>query len=110
MVRARTQTVTIAAGGKKSTPFLFWDAMALSILTPDTLTSTELEFEGCDTFDGTYQTILDSGGNTPGITITTDTNYSVTGSEADAIAPYAFLKLVVDQAEGAERSITVTKK
>ena len=109
-VRARTVTLTVANGGTETEPLKFWDSMALSILTPGTLTSTILTFKGCPTNDGTFQTIKDSAGNTPTITIATDTNYSVTGSEADAIAPYAYIVLVVDQAEDAAREFVVTKK
>lgn len=110
MARARTQTLTVANGGTTTEAFKFWDSMAVGFITPTLLTSLEVAFTVCDTVDGTFRTLYDSAGNVPTITVTTATAYAITGSEADALAPWAYFKMVFSAVEAAERSIVVTKK
>ena len=109
-VRARTQTLTIAAGGTTTPAFKFWDSMVVGFVTPATLTSTIVTFTVCSTADGTFVPLFDSASNEPSVTVTTSEGYAITGSEADALAPWAYFKMVFDQTEAVARDIIITKK
>lgn len=104
------ESVTIASGGTTSSVICARDATSYGLITPAALTSTAFTFTVCDTATGTFVTLMDSAGNTPSVTVTTSTGYAITGSEADALAPWAYFKLVGNSAEAAARTIKVCKK
>ncbi len=109
-VKPRTISVTVASGGTNSTTIPLLDSLTFGFITPAALTSGSLTFEVCDTNDGTFRTLTDSAGNVPSVTIATSTAYTLTGSEADAIAPWPYVQLVMAGAEGAERTFVIVKK
>ena len=111
IVKARRMTVTIASGGTTPTdPIAFSDSTLLSFISPAALTSITMTFTTAESADGTYVPVYDSAGNQVSVTITTSRSYSITGSEADALAPLAFIKPVLNAAEGAERTFYFWKK
>lgn len=110
MIKPRVMTATIASGSTTSTPIPFLDGTIVGIITPAALTSVTFTFTVSDSNDGTFVTLMDSAGGQPSITVTTSRAYAITGSEADALAPWAYFKLVGNASEGAERSIKVLKK
>lgn len=110
-IKPRAITVTIASGDttpSDAVPLL--DSTLLGFITPAALTSDTMTFTVCATADGTFVPLLDSADNTPTVTITTSSGYAITGSEADALAPWAYFKPSLNAAEAAERTFTFVKK
>ena len=108
--KPRTMTQTIANGGTTSDMVPLLDGVMVGIQMPDTITSTTMTFKVSGTPAGDYEDLYDSEGNLVSVTVAANRSYTLTTAEADAIAPWPFAKLVLDQAEGAERSLVVVKK
>ena len=109
--RPYVQTLTIAAASDTSDSLPIRDAVLVGFKTPAALTTTSFTFEVCDTNDGTFLPLYDSAGNLVTVTVTVDRAYTLTANEADAIAPWGYMKFVAaDGAEGTARSIVTTKK
>jgi hypothetical protein len=103
-------TATIASGGTTSEAIPLLDVAMAGFITPAALTGTAFTFTVCNTADGTFVALYDSEGNPVSVTVTTSRAYGLTGSEADALAPWPFAKIVSGSAEGGERSIVVCLK
>lgn len=108
--KARTISATIASGGTTTDVIPLLGGVAAGIITPAALTSVTFTFTVCDTATGTFVPLYDSAGNLVSITVTTSRAYGITGAEADALAPWAFIKIVGNAAEAAARTIVVVKK
>lgn len=105
-----TRDVTIASGATVSNEIELRTYMLGGIITPAALTSTALTFQVSATKGGTYVPLYDSGGNQVSITVTTSRGYAITDSEADALAPWGFVKIVGGSAEGADRVLKLALK
>jgi len=103
-------TATIANAGTTSDAIALLDRVIGGIITPAALTGTTLTFTVCNTADGTYVALYDSDNNQVSLTVTVSRAYGVTGPEADALAPWPFVKIVSGSAEGAARSLVVCLK
>ena len=76
------------------------------ILLPAVLTSTAITFTTSSKAGGTYQAFSDSTGAAVSITVAQGKNYDL----PTALASSAFFKIVLGTAEGAGRTIEITKK
>ena len=103
-------TATIANGATTSDAISLLDQVAGGIITPAALTGTSLTFTVCNTVGGTYVALYDSDNNLVSMTVTVSRAYAFTGAEADALAPWPFVKIVSGSAEAAERSLVVCLK
>jgi len=107
----RLVTVTIPSGGTTPTsPIVMGEATMLAFITPAALTSNTMTFTTAEGADDSVVPVYDSAGNQVSVTITTSRAYTLTGSEADALAPLGFIWPVLNAAEGAERTIYCWKK
>ena len=105
------QTLTIANGARISDHLRVGEAVLGGFRTPSILTNTSFNFNVCDTPKGTYRPLYDSAGNIVVVTVTVDRAYTLTANEADAIAPWGYLKFygaVENEAQAV--SIVTTKK
>jgi len=105
-VSPNVQTAVIANGGTTSQALAMAYGTIIGIIMPGTITGTALSFTACDTKDGTFVPIYDTEGNQVTVTVAASRGYGLSGSDADALCAFPFIKLVMD-AQGAERSITV---
>ena len=101
------QTASIASGAATSQALRMTGGPIIGILMPGTLTSTVLTFTACDTKTGTFLPVYDTEGNQVSVTVAASRAYGLSGSDADAIAAFSYIKLVLDQNEAAARSIKV---
>jgi len=106
---ALTQTANIANGGTTSQALRVMGAI-LGIILPSALTSTTIAIHGCDTADGTFVPIYDANGNAVSLAAAASRAIGLSGDEADAVAPFSFIKLVCGSAEGAAREIKVCSR
>ena len=103
-------TATIASGATTSDAISMLDSAMTGVISPAALTGTAFTFTACNAVDGTYVPVYDTEGNPVSITVTTSRAYGLSGSEADALAPWPFVKIVSGSAEGGDRSIIVCTK
>lgn len=103
----RVQDAAIANGGTTSQALLVAGGVITGIITPSALTSTAITFTACDTATGTFVPVYDSDGNQVSLAVAVSRAIGLSGSEADALAPWPFIKLVCGSAEGGARTITV---
>jgi hypothetical protein len=108
--RPETRTVTISSGGTTSDAIGIGDYVLGAILTPAALTSTSLTFLAAEAQGGTYRAVYDSDGNQLTATLAASRAIALTGVEADAFAPFQWVKLVMGSAEAAERTLTLALK
>lgn len=81
------------------------DYLLAGFLMPDTLTSTSMSFLVSDKHDGTFVPLYDHDDNPISVDIAASRGVSLTGAAAEALAPWAWVKLVMGSSEGAERTI-----
>lgn len=103
-------TATIAAGGTTTGEIELRDYALAGFITPAALTSTAITFTVSATKGGTFVPLYTSAGNQVALTVTTSQAYGITGEEADALAPWNYIKLVGGSVEGAARSILLALK
>jgi hypothetical protein len=103
------QTAVIANGGTTSQALRMMGVIA-GIMTPATLTSTSMSFLGGNSRDGAFNTIYDSNNNAISADVAGSRSVAMSGSEADAIAAFPFIKLVMGSTEGGEREIAVISR
>lgn len=108
--RPEKRTVTIANGGTTSAAFQTGDYIVSGVQTPAALTSTAITFLGSTSEAGTYAAVYDSENNQVSLTVAASRCVGLSGSEADAVAAWPWLKLVCGSAEGAERTLIVSLK
>lgn len=108
--RPETRTVQILSGQTTSAAFEIKEYMLAGVLTPDALTGTALTFQGAVVEAGDYEDVYDSDGNQVSLAAAANRAIGVSGSEADALAPWQVLKLVSNASEGANRTFYVALK
>jgi hypothetical protein len=104
------RTVNIANGATDSEAISIGDYLVAGIQTPGALTSATLTFHASTTLDGTYAPVYDSDGNAVSVAIGTSRAVGLSGAEADALAPWPFVKVVMGSAEGAARVLLLALK
>jgi hypothetical protein len=108
--RPESRSLTVSSGGTTSAAFGVGDYTIAGVITPSALTSTAITFTASDTFGGTYAPVYDSDGNQVSLSAAASRAIGLSGAEADALAPFKWLKLVCGSAEAADRAITVVLK
>ena len=106
-VRPTVHTALVASGGTTSQALQVAQGTIAGLITPGTLTSTAITFTACDTVDGTFVAVYDSDGNQVSVAVAASRACGLSGEEADALAPWPYIKVVCGSAEGADRSIKV---
>lgn len=101
------QTADIANGQTTSQALRVTGGVICGLITPAALTGTAITFTACDTVDGTFVPVYDSDGNQVSVAVAASRALGLSGTEADALAPWPFIKLVSGSAEGAAREIKV---
>lgn len=108
--RPETRTVEIANGGTESGVIGIQDYAIAGVITPDALTGTALTFKAASAKDGTFVDVYDSDGNQVSATATADRAIGLSASEADALAPWQWVKVVSNAPEAADRTLTLVLK
>lgn len=103
----KTQDANIAQTETDSQAIRVTAGIVAGIRTPAALTSTAITFEGCEEVDGTFSPVYDSDGNQVSLAAAADRCIGLSGAEADALAPWPYIKLICGSAEGADRVIKV---
>lgn len=105
-----TRTITIAASGTTSSVIELGDYVVQGLITPAALTSTAITFTACGTKDGTFMAVYDSDGTQVSLSAAASRAIGLSSAEADAMAPWQFIKVVMGSAEAAERTLTLVLK
>lgn len=103
-------SLTIANGGTTSEAVQLREYVMVGLLLPATLTSTAITFTASNLEGGTYVDVYDSDGNQVSLIVAASRAIGLSGAEADALAPFEWIKVVCGSAEGAERTIVLVKK
>ena len=98
---------TIALGESSSSVIDKRDRVMTGVILPSALTSVTMTAWASDTPDGTYAQVYDSDGNAVSLTVAASRAVGLEGTEADACAPWPYLKLVGNAAEAAARTLIV---
>jgi len=106
----KVQTATIAITGTVSGAIRIGGKTSIGIITPAALTGTAFTFQVSDAIAGTYVALLDTEGNTVSITVAASRGYGMSGSDADALSAFSYMKIVSNGAEAAARNIKVITK
>lgn len=109
-MRSTRMPRAIAAGSGTTDVIQLRESATFGFITPAALDSTAFTFTVCDTPTGTFVPLYDSAGAAPSITVTVSRAYAVVGAEADAVAPWPFVRLKGNASESAVREIVVLKK
>jgi len=104
------KTATIAASATTSDAIETRDYALAGLIMPATLTSSTVTFTVCETAAGTYKALYDSDGNQVSIPVAASRAVGVCGTEADALAPFHWFRLVGGSTEVSARSISVLLK
>ena len=110
MPRTQVQTATIANGATVSDAIRIDPGMITGLVMPAAFTGTAIAVHASTSYGGTYNPVYDSDGNAVSAAVAASRNVGFSGAEADAIAAFAFIKLVSNGAEGAARSIGVVTR
>lgn len=105
-----TKTATIAASSTTSNALRVGARAIAGLLIPSAFTGTAITFTASDKFDGTFVPVYDSDGNQVSATVTASRAVALSGAEADAFAPWEFVKLVSNATEGTAREVLVICK
>lgn len=101
------QIARIASGQTESQAIRVTSGAVLGIITPAALTGAAITFLACEDANGTFVPVYDSDGNAVSLAVAASRAVGLSGAEADAIAPWPYLKLVSGSAEAADREIVV---
>jgi len=105
-----TQTADIASGGTTSQALRLGGKMIVGLIMPAAFTGATITFTVCDTATGTFVALYDSDGTQVSVAVAASRALGLSGAEADAIAPFPYVKLVSGSAEGAARAVLVLTK
>ncbi len=105
-----TLDAIIPNSGTTSPALHLRDYVLVGIIVPAGLTSVTMTFTASDLIGGSYVPVYDSDGNQVSLVTAPSRAIGLSAAEADALAPFQFVKLVFGSAEGAERTIKVLKK
>lgn len=108
--RPETRTVTIASGATTSGVVGIGDYTIAGVHLTAALTGATIGFTAAPTSGGSYQTVKDSEGNAVSIASSAAGAVGLSGAEADAVAPWQWIKVVSASAEGADRTLTLVLK
>lgn len=103
-------TATIANGATTSDVVHLRDHAMVGLIMPAAFTGTTITFTASDSPTGTFVPVYDSDGNQISVAVAVSRALGLSGAEADALAPFQFVKLVSGSTEGAERLVIVVKK
>jgi len=106
----KQHTVTIANGGTTSEAIRMDSYAFGGLILPGTLTSTACTFTVCNTAGGTFVPLADATGAHISITVAASHAIAITGTAGEALAPWAFIKLVFGSAESGDRLVTIVLK
>ena len=109
-MKSKQVTVTIPNGDTTSEAVRMDNYVLAGIITPAALTGTAFTFTVSNTFAGTYVPVYDSNGNQVSVAAAVSRALGLSGAEADALAPWPFVKVVSGSAEGADRSLILCFK
>lgn len=102
------QTFTIAITAATSDAKRVTGGVIVGLLMPAAFTGTTITFTASDTFGGTYGPVYDSDGNQVSLAVAASRRIGLSGTEADALSPWPFLKIVSGSNEAAERLVKIT--
>lgn len=108
--RPETRTVTIASGETTSSVVGIGDYTIAGVHLGAALTGATIGFAAAPTSGGSFQTVKDSDGNTISLASNAAGALGLSGAEADALAPWQWIKIVSASAEAADRTITLALK
>lgn len=108
--RPETRSVTIASGGTTSDVIPVQDYVITGVIIPAAITSTTLTFTACATKDGTFMPVYDSDGNQVSLAVAASRAIGLSGAEADALAPFQWIRVVMGSAELAARTLSLALK
>lgn len=108
--KPRQDSIAIASGQTTSAAIRMGDYVIAGLIAPGALTSTTGTFYACATQNGTFCPIYDSDGNAIIFTLSTNRAVGISGAEADAIAGFPWIKLVLSNPEGADRVLDLCLK
>jgi len=103
-------TLTIANGAQKTEAFNLRDYVLAGIIFTGAFTGTLMTLEVSDAIGGTYLPLYDSDGNQITLQIAPSRGVGITAAEADALAPFEFVKLYASSVQAAERTLILVKK
>lgn len=109
MYRNVAHQIDFTLTGTTSPAIPFSGYAMLGLLCPAGISSTAVTFTACKTKDGTFVAVTDSDGNAPKMTVAASKAVALEGTEADAVAPWAYIKLVFNASETA-KTFTVALK
>ena len=101
------QTADIASGQTTSQALQVAQGIVTGLIMPAAFTGTTITFTACDTKDGTFVAVYDSDGNQVSLAVAASRAVGLSGAEADALAPFSYIKLVSGSSEGAAREVKV---
>jgi hypothetical protein len=104
------RTISIASGQTTSAEEDIQDYMVAGLITPSALTSTTITFQASNASGGTFVDVYDSDGNQVSLAVAASRAIGLSGAEADALAPFKWIKVVCGSAEGAARTIQLILK
>lgn len=109
-MKPMTKTVTIASGATDSEAIRVDNYVVAGLLMPAAFTGTAITFLASDKKDGTFRAVYDSDGVQVSAAVAISQAVGLSSGEADAMAPWAYIKLVSNAAEAADREIGVALK
>jgi hypothetical protein len=106
----RTVAVPIANGETTSAVVCLRDHAMVGLITPAALTSTAITFTASTTEGGTFVPVYDSDGSVVSLAVAQARAIGLSGAEADALAPFVWIKVVCGSAEADDRVLTLVLK
>lgn len=108
--KPETRSVTIANGETTSGAVNLQDYAIVGLHMPAAFTGATITFQAATSESGSYNDVYDSDGNQVSASVAADRAIGLSGAEADALAPWNWVKLVSGSSEGADRTITLAIK
>jgi hypothetical protein len=100
--------VAIASGQTVQTGYINKQFRLMAgFLLDEANTGATMTFTACMTAGGTYRAVRDSDGNVVSVATNSAGAIGISGAEADALAPWPFLRCISASAEGANRAFQV---
>lgn len=104
------RVVEIGSGQTTSAVVRLGEYGLVGLIIPAAFTGTAITFTACRTKDGTFMPVYDSDGNQVSVAVAVSRAVGLSAAEADALAPFHYIKLVSNGSEVADRSIDMVLK
>lgn len=102
-----TVTIDISEDDDLTPAFNFQDFLLMVIHTPSGWDAANITFKVSDAQDGTFDDLYDSDGNQVVVTAAASRALGITGAEAAALAPCAWVKIATTAGQTADRALRV---